>query len=163
MGASWATGTCTHRAVAARDSARTWAGLGGRGIPRAPRTPAECQASYGHLLGQLAQLEAWSGQAGLAEMQAGDCEHILNQLDADRGTLARLPELQRLRASLQAAGLGEFLAGMAARQASEEFAVRAFWYAWLSSILDHLELTDLSAGELHGRGAGQDGPGVQRR
>ena len=38
------------RAAAARDSARTWAGLGGRGIPRAPHTAAECQASYGHLL-----------------------------------------------------------------------------------------------------------------
>ena len=35
---------------------------------------------------------------------------------------------------------------MAARQASEEFAVRAFWYAWLRSILDHLSLTDLSVG-----------------
>ena len=134
------------RAVAARDSARTWAGLGGRGIPRAPHTTAECQASYGHLLGQLAQLEAWSGQAGLAQMQAGDAEQILNRLDADRGTLARLPELRRLRASLQSAGLGEFLAGMAARQASEDFAVRAFWHAWLSSILDHLELTDLPLG-----------------
>ena len=134
------------RAVAARDSARTWAGLGGRGIPRAPHTAAECQASYGHLLGQLAQLEAWSGQAGLAQMQARDAGQILNELDADRGTLARLPELRRLRASLQSAGLGEFLAGMAARQASENFAVRAFWHAWLSSILDYLELTDLPLG-----------------
>jgi uncharacterized protein YabE (DUF348 family) len=35
---------------------------------------------------------------------------------------------------------------MAARQASEDFAVRAFWHAWLSSILDHLELTDLTLG-----------------
>ena len=35
---------------------------------------------------------------------------------------------------------------MAARQASEDFAVQAFWYAWLHSILDHLSLTDLSVG-----------------
>ena len=35
---------------------------------------------------------------------------------------------------------------MAARQASEDFAVRAFWYAWLRSILDHLSLTDLPVG-----------------
>ena len=35
---------------------------------------------------------------------------------------------------------------MAARQASEEFAVQAFWYAWLRSVLDHLSLTDLSVG-----------------
>ena len=67
-------------------------------------------------------------------------------LDADRGTLARLPELHRLRTALEAAGLGEFIAAMAARQASEDFAVRAFRYAWLASILDHLELTDLAVG-----------------
>ena len=133
-------------AVAARDSARTWAGLGGRGIPRAPHTAAECQASYEHLADRLAQLEAWSGQAGLAQMDARDCGQVLDRLDADRGTLARLPELRRLRVSLQAAGLGEFLAGMAARQASEDFAVRAFWHVWLSSILDHLALTDLPLG-----------------
>ena len=47
---------------------------------------------------------------------------------------------------LQSAWLGEFLAGMAARQASEDFAVRAFWHAWLSSILDNLALTDLTLG-----------------
>jgi very-short-patch-repair endonuclease len=133
-------------AVAARDSARQWASLGGRGIPRAPDTAAECQASYQHLADQLAQLEACSGQAGLAQLNAGDCEQVLDRLDADRGTLARLPELRRLHVSLVSAGLGEFLAGMAARQASEEFAVRAFWHAWLSSILDHLALTDLPLG-----------------
>jgi hypothetical protein len=79
-------------------------------------------------------------------MPAEDCQHTLDKLDADRGTLAKLPELHRLRASLNAAGLGELAAGMAGRQASEEFAVRAFWYAWLRSILDHLSQTDLSVG-----------------
>ena len=79
-------------------------------------------------------------------MRTGDCEQALDKLDADRGTLAKLPELHRLRTSLNAAGLGEFVAAMAARQASEDFAVRAFRYAWLRSILDHLSLTDLSVG-----------------
>jgi very-short-patch-repair endonuclease len=133
-------------AVAGRDSARKWSDLGGRGIPRAPRTLTDCQASYRHLLGQLAQLDAWSARPGLAEMRAEDCQQTLNRLDADRATLAKLPELHRLRTSLDAAGLGEFVAEMAARQASEEFGVRAFWYAWLRSILDHLSLTDLSVG-----------------
>ena len=133
-------------AVAGRDSARKWSELGGRGIPQAPRTLAECQGSCRQLLGQLAQLEAWSARPGLAGMPAEDCQHTLDKLDADRGTLAKLPELHRLRASLNAARIGEFAAGMAARQASEEFAVQAFWYAWLRSILDHLSLTDLSVG-----------------
>jgi len=133
-------------AVAGRDSARTWSTLGGRGIPSAPRTLSDCAASRKHLLDQLAQLEAWSGQAGMAEMRTEDCEHLLNELDIDRGTLVRLPELHRLRTSLEAAGLGEFAAEMGARRASEEFAVRAFWYAWLHSILDYLSVTDLSVG-----------------
>jgi very-short-patch-repair endonuclease len=133
-------------AVAARDSARTWTGLGGRGNPSAPQALAECQASYEHLLGQLTQLEAWTGQSGLAQLSAAECEQVLARLDADRGTLVRLPELRRLRTALQSAGLGEFLAGMAVRQASEDFAVQAFWYAWLSSVLDHLMLTDPSIG-----------------
>jgi very-short-patch-repair endonuclease len=133
-------------AVAARDSARTWAGLGGRGIPRAPQALAECQASCEQLLGLLAQLEARTGQAGLAQLDAGQCEQVLSRLDADRATLVRLPELRRLRTSLQSDGLGEFLAGMEARQASEDFAVRAFQHAWLSSVLDHLMLTDPAIG-----------------
>jgi hypothetical protein len=133
-------------AIAARDSARTWAGLGGQGAPRAPQALAEFQAACGHLLGQLAQLEAWTGQVGLAQLDAGQCEQVLARLDADRPTLSRLPELRRLRTSLQAAGLGDFLTAMEARQASEDFAVRAFWHAWLSSVLDHLLLADLAIG-----------------
>jgi AAA domain len=86
----------------------------------------------------------------MAEMPAEDCQVVLNRLDADRATLASLPELCRLRTSLQTAGLGEFVAELASRQASEEFAVRAFWYCWLASILDHIVLTDLWAGSFVG-------------
>jgi very-short-patch-repair endonuclease len=133
-------------AVAARDGARKWAHLGGSAIPIAPRFLAECQASYRHLLSQLGQLEAWSGQPGMTDTPAEDCARHLDRLDADRQTLASMPELHRLRTSLQAVGLGDFIAAMAASQASEEFAVRAFRYAWLHSVLDHLALTDLSIG-----------------
>jgi very-short-patch-repair endonuclease/DNA polymerase III delta prime subunit len=133
-------------AVAGRDSAGKWARLGGRGIPHAPRALAQCRASYEQLLDRLAQLEAWSGQPGMTQMGTEDCEQALSKLDSDRGTLAKLPELHRLRTCLQAAGLGDFAAAMGDRQASEEFTVRAFWYAWLGSILDHLSLTDLSVG-----------------
>ena len=133
-------------AVAAQSGARKWASLGGRGIPFAPRALPDCRASYEHLLGQLGQLQTWSGQPGLADRSVEDCQRMLDMLDADRGTLGRLPELHRLRTALEAAGLGEFIAAMAARQASEDFAIRAFWYAWLASILEHLELTDLAVG-----------------
>jgi very-short-patch-repair endonuclease len=133
-------------AVAAQSGTRTWAGLGGRETPSAPRALPECRASYEHLVSQLGQLQAWSGQPGLAGGPVGNCERMLELLAADRGTLGRLPELHRLRTALEAAGLGEFATSMAARQASEDFAVRAFWYAWLASIMDHLEMTDLAVG-----------------
>jgi very-short-patch-repair endonuclease len=142
-------------AVTARESARTWAALGGRGTPRAPAAATECQASYAHLLDRLDQLGARAAQPGLAELRTEDCEQLLNRLDADRATLARLPELHRLRSCLQSAGLTEFVAAMAGRQAAEDFAARAFWYAWLRSILDQLSLTDLWIGgflaEAHSR------------
>lgn len=134
------------RAVAARDSSRIWAGHGGRGSPRAPQALTDCQASYKHLLDRLARLETWVGKRGLAQVTAGDCERALHQLDADRDTLAKLPELHRLRASMQTAGVGEFLTEMTARQASEDFAIKSFRYSWLSSILDHLSLADLTVG-----------------
>jgi hypothetical protein len=88
-------------AVAGRDSARTWSTFGGRGIPNTPRTLTDCQASRRHLLDLLDQLEAWPGQPPMAEMRTEDCEHLLNKLDADRGTLVRLPEPHRLRTSLR--------------------------------------------------------------
>jgi hypothetical protein len=139
---------CTNtRVPRAHDNPRCqWIGRDGHLRPVAERTLADCQASYQHLLGQLTRLETWSAQPGLAGLRTEDCQHVLDRLDADRGTLAKLPELHRLRSSLSAAGLGDFIAGMAARQASEDFAVRAFWCAWFHSILDHLSLTDLSVG-----------------
>ena len=114
-------------------------------MPRAPL--AECQASYEHLLGQLAQLEAWSAQPGLAEMPAEDCRARSWTGSTPTGEpWPGSPSCTGSAPRCTSAGLGEFVAGMAARQASEDFAVRAFWYAWLRSILDHLSLTDLSVG-----------------
>jgi very-short-patch-repair endonuclease len=137
-------------AVLARDFAPRWAELGGQGSPSAPGALADCQASYQHLLACLAQLERWVGMTGFPNLRYEDCELGVKQLHADRATLAKLPELHRLRNSLQAAGLGEFLAEMETRQASEGFAVATFRYAWYSSILDHLSLTDLAVGNFSG-------------
>jgi hypothetical protein len=129
--------------VAALSGRRQWATLGGQGLPQAPRAMPECLASHEHLMNQLGQLRTWSGQPNLAERPVGDCERALDMLEADRGTLARLPELHRLRTALKAVGLGEFIAAMSARQATEDFALAAFQHAWLASTLDHLEMTDL--------------------
>ncbi len=69
-----------------------------------------------------------------------DLQDLLVHLDSDRTTLANLPELHRLERSLIAAGLGELLGELQQRRASEEFARKAFRYAWLHSVLDHVSL-----------------------
>ena len=125
----------------ARDAARTWAELGGRGYPVAPRALADCQATSHHLLERLAELEHLAGTPGLADLPVGDCRQKLERLHDTLPALVRLPELHRLRSSLRAAGAGEFLGDMQARQASEDFASRALRHAWLASIHDRLSLT----------------------
>jgi hypothetical protein len=90
-------------AVLARDTVRRWADLGG-GSPSAPRALADCQSSYQHLSACVAQLETWAGRTGFAGMGLEGFEQVLEQMHADRATLARLPELYRLRSSLQARG-----------------------------------------------------------
>jgi very-short-patch-repair endonuclease/DNA polymerase III delta prime subunit len=153
-------------ATAARDTVRTWTDLCGRGHPVPPRTLADCQGSYRHLLDHLAELQHLAGTPGLAELPVEDCGQKLEHLHAAQATLARLPELHRLRSSLQAAGAGEFLPDMQARQASEEFAIHSFRHAWLTSIHDHLSLTGLTiagfSAEAHQRAAEEFSAGDRR-
>jgi hypothetical protein len=79
-------------------------------------------------------------------MRTTQLHELLDALDADLATLVKLPELRRLEMSLTAAGLGELLNGLRARQASEESAVRKFRYAWLMSVLEHVSLADVVVG-----------------
>jgi very-short-patch-repair endonuclease len=130
----------------ARDDVREWRQLGGAGVPRAPLAVRGLAAPWKHLLEELERLEHWTGRGGLAEMPVGELRAFLDELLADRATLVNLPELYRLRNSLLAAGLEEFLDALCERQVSEEFAVRSFRYAWLQSILDHLSLAEVMIG-----------------
>jgi very-short-patch-repair endonuclease len=130
--------------ISARDSLRQWAEHGGTGLPRTPQALGECRTSRGRLLSLLSHVEEMAGLPGLAMGSFDDVEATLDKLSGDRGTLARLPELYRLHSSLQSAGLGEFVEGLQGRRASEEFAVNAFWYVWVCSVLDHVSMTDLS-------------------
>jgi very-short-patch-repair endonuclease len=134
----------------ARDTARKWAELGGGPNPVAPGALAECQASYQHLVSCLHQLEALAGRSDFEQLGCDDLEQVLERMQGDRTTLLRLPELHRLRTDLHAAGLADFLADLAARQASEHFAIGSFRYAWCSSILEHVDLTDLTIGSFSG-------------
>ncbi|HEX4830857.1 MAG TPA: AAA domain-containing protein [Trebonia sp.] len=143
-----------------------WAGLGGEGTPRAPQNAAEVTASCQQLRTQLAEVEERAGRAGLAELPLAGCREALGQLDAERATLGRLPELHRLRSRLESAGLAGLLADLAVRQSPAGEAVRAFRHAFLRSVLDHLALTDpllgRFSGETHQRVVAEFGAGDRR-
>jgi very-short-patch-repair endonuclease len=131
-----------QRCEVARKQLRQWQSLGGETTPALPSDAADARAPYEHLLGQINELEGWTGANGIGDRSAAELEVLLRQLLEDRATLVKLPELHRLERSLVSAGLAEFLTGMKARQVSEEFCVRSFRYAWLQSILEHVSIAD---------------------
>src|SRR5439155_11765175 len=66
----------------------------------------------------------------------------LHGLLQDTVTLAKLPELHRLRSSLERLGLAELLSDLAARDLTPDAALAAFEHAWLWSLVEHLRLAD---------------------
>jgi len=129
-------------ATSARDVLRRWRGLSRDGTPRAPANLDGLSQLHGHVSRALSRIETFVGVEKLAERPLADVQELLDRLLADRATLVKLPDINRLSASLIAAGLAEFLSTMAKWQAPREFVVGAFRYAWLHSILDHVELRD---------------------
>src|SRR5262249_17327195 len=75
---------------------------------------------------------------------------LLDSLLADTVTLGRLPELHRLRMSLQAVGLDAFLNDVAARSLPPDAALTALQFACLRSLVDHIRLTDFRIGAFDG-------------
>lgn len=133
-------------AEAALDQLRRWRELGGQALPTAPADPAPLWSPYQELLGELEQLASVTHAEDLTTRVVDEVASLFERLAADRATLVKLPELHRLETSLVAAGLGEFLDEMKARQVSEEVCIQSFRHAWLHSILDHLSLSDLLVG-----------------
>jgi len=134
----------------AESNLRAWHELGGSEHPAVPEDHPALRSSYQTLLRQLAQLEAWTGTSGLAAASWESCTQALQRLDHDRATLAKLPELHRLRERLESAGLGHFVAALSASPVSADVAVRSFRFLWLRSIIDHIELTDPSVSGFSG-------------
>ena len=76
--------------------------------------------------------------------------HTLDVLLADIQTLSKLPELYRLRAELEALGLTELLHSMDAQPLGREEAGAVLRYVWLTSIVEHLQLSDRRLGSFDG-------------
>jgi very-short-patch-repair endonuclease len=129
--------------TAAQEILGRWTEIGGRGTPRAPQANGNPSDSYQRLRTRLAQLESLAGCRDLAQLPIAECKLALEALDADGVTLARLPELHRIRLLLDNLGLSGLVGELSAQKASPDFAVRFLRYAYLRSALDRLALEDL--------------------
>jgi very-short-patch-repair endonuclease/DNA polymerase III delta prime subunit len=128
----------------------SWAGLGLSGALAAPREAADCATAYGRVRDSLATLEVLAGRTGLADLPIAECQRALDELEADRAVLGRLPQLHLLRTALEQAGLSQLLHELAERNSAPDTAVRSLRYAYLRSILDQLSLSDLRVGSFSG-------------
>lgn len=123
-------------------------------VPSPPENLAELAAGFEQLQAELEALGQFLNRDGL-DGTADELLALTGQLLSDVATLAKLPELHRLRSGLERLGLGELLADLGARNLPPEVALTAFEHGWLSSIIDHLHLTDMRIagfdGEQHTR------------
>ena len=109
-----------------------------------PRLPADLPG----LAAALTQLHAEAQPLGAAlgvsllAMAPADLGDFLSALLADQPTLFKLPELQRLQATLAGAGFAPLLEELAARPLSAADAAAAFDYAWRASILEAVSVSD---------------------
>lgn len=79
-----------------------------------------------------------------------DASAYLEDLLADRATLVKLPRIRELVGNLRAAGLGDLLAELDDRRASDEEAATMFHGLWAQSILDDLAFSDRAVGAFDG-------------
>lgn len=138
-----------HRKAAQALTLRTvWQERSGN-LPTPPRDLSAVQESTDRLLHGLEVLERSVGR-GLQGAAFEDLANLLSRLADDRGTLAKLPELYRLRTGLQAAGLTELMAEIEAHPDPDAVAKDALEWVWLQSILDRVLLTDPAIGSITG-------------
>jgi DNA polymerase III epsilon subunit family exonuclease len=110
------------------------------GPPRTPEDLAALAAAYRETSAGLSRLAQLSGRP-----LGGTTDELLaelHRLRQDTPTLAKLPELHQLRVALDAAGIGELRADLETRRPGRDQALGMFRYAWLTSIVDHVRLTD---------------------
>jgi very-short-patch-repair endonuclease len=117
-----------------------------------PSTPEDLdglRAAYAQVTDQLSPLAA---RIGVEAIGGGEDEIValLDRLRSDTRTLSLLPELHRLRTSLETLGLGELLADLETRRLTVEQSLQALRHAWLWSIIDHVRLTDTHIGTFSG-------------
>lgn len=110
-------------------------------VPTSPEGIDGIRSSYEGILSRLRQLSEQLGGASLD----GVPEEVIAHLDAllaDISTLAKLPHLHRLRTDLERQQLIEFLASIDGQPLEPKEALGALAFAWLTSVVEHLMLSD---------------------
>jgi Protein of unknown function (DUF4011)/AAA domain len=117
--------------------------------PNAPNNLEELAGSFEQLTTELTELASVLKVEQLDDT-VGDLEHHLDALLADMATLGKLPELHHRRSALVQMGLQELLADLERRGLSPEASPTALKHAWLSSIVEHIQLSDARIGAFDG-------------
>lgn len=118
-----------------------------------PTFPDELQAlegSYEEITTRLQALATFLDSSSL-QGQADEVFARLDALLADIATLAKLPELHRLQGALDAAQLRELLAALEAKPINREEVEAILQYAWLTSLVEYLQLSDRRLGAFDGQ------------
>jgi very-short-patch-repair endonuclease len=127
----------------ARDQLNSWRSFGATTGPSLPAEFDELDEAFNELMNGLESVEECAGIDDLCDLPPSEVEERLQALLDDQAMLVNIPELKRLRASFIAAGLEEFLNEMEDR--GDDWA-KAFRFAWLHSIVDHISLNDRLVG-----------------
>jgi Protein of unknown function (DUF4011)/AAA domain len=134
----------------AADELKTWNDFAADGaLPTSPEELDAIAATFGQLQAELGEL------ASVLQVECLDdsieaLERHLDALLADTATLGKLPELHRRRGALVQMGLQELLADLEKRGLSPEASATALQHAWLSSIVEHIQLSDVRIGAFDG-------------
>lgn len=111
-------------------------------LSRLTEAAARARTGLADLSGRLGGVEITGSEA--------DVTAFVTRLRDDTSTLARLPELHRLKTALQQAGVEPLLDRIAATDATPDRAVAALRHAWLWSIVEHVRLADPQVGSFDG-------------
>lgn len=117
-----------------------------------PRPCAELQAlqdALGAVRSQLDALEVALGRSTPTDL-VSDAEALCDELLQDVGTLSKMPELHRLRQSLESVGLEPLLTEIEPRDLDAMGACQILRYAWLHSVREEMQLTDSRLGAFDG-------------
>ncbi len=126
----------------AADELRAWRSFTSEPEPVVPPTKTEVAALCSSVRENITELDRFVIDGTLLAIPLDDLSELLGKLVADRWIVVRMPELHRLRTTLQQAGLAEFMTELALRERDETSAAQLFRYVWLRSIVHDVGVAD---------------------